>query len=118
MISAGTKAVKTARRGITIGRKMDRVARAAGLTDTAIYSDTALWKPLKASYYNGIKKVLGQKAADLASCFCNKVYITTMCNLGAVIYDSGLNGAKETGLFYGMELMVVNGYKNLVRLLF
>ena len=118
MISAGTKAVKTARRGITIGRKMDRVARAAGLTDTAIYSDTALWKPLKASYYNGIKKVLGQKAADLASCFCNKVYITTMRNLGAVIYDSGLNGAKETGLFYGMELMVVNGYKNLVRLLF
>ena len=63
LVSAGVKAVKTARQGITIGRGMDKVQRAAGLTDTATYSKDALWKPLKESYYYGIKKVFGEKSS-------------------------------------------------------
>ena len=56
VISAGVKAVKTAQQGITIGRNMEKVNRAAGLTDTLTYSDNALWKPLNPSIYSGIKK--------------------------------------------------------------
>ena len=116
LISAGVKAVKTARQGITIGRNMEKVNRAAGLTDTATYSKDALWKPLKDSYYNGIKKVFGGKAANAVSCACNKLYIKTMRTLGAVIYDSGLNGYAQAGQFYGMELEVLKGYGNLVKM--
>ena len=116
IISAGIKAVKTARQGITIGRNMAKVKRAAGLTDTLTYSEDALWKPLKASIYNGIKKTIGTKAANTVSRAFNKVFIKTMRALGAVIYDSGLNGAAEAGLFYGMEKEVLNGYPNLVQM--
>ena len=116
LISAGVKAVKTARQGITIGRGMDKVNRAAGLTDTATYSSDALWKPLNGSYYNGIKKIFGEKAANAVSCACNKLYIKTMRTLGAVIYDSGLNGYAQAGQFYGMELEVLEGYANLVQM--
>jgi len=116
VVSAGVKAVKTARQGITIGRGMDKVNRAAGLTDTATYSSDALWKPLNGSYYNGIKKIFGEKAANAVSCACNKLYIKTMRTLGAVIYDSGLNGYAQAGQFYGMELEVLEGYANLVQM--
>ena len=116
LISAGVKAIKTAKQGITIGRGMEKVNRAAGLTDTATYSQDALWKPLKESYYNGIKKVFGEKAANSVSCTCNKLYIKTMRTLGATIYDSGLNGYAQAGQFYGMELEVLTGYENLVQL--
>ena len=116
LISAGVKAVKTARQGITIGRGMDKVNRAAGLTDTATYSSDALWKPLNGSYYNGIKKIFGEKAANAVSCACNKLYIKTMRTLGTVIYDSGLNGYAQAGQFYGMELEVLEGYANLVQM--
>lgn len=47
---------------------------------------------------------------------CNKLYIKTMRLLGAVVYDSGLNGASKAGLYYGMELEVLSGYANLVRM--
>lgn len=116
MISAGVRAVKTARQGITIGRNMSRVNNAAGLNGTATYSEGATWGPLKGRYYNAIKRLLGNKAADSVSCFCNKLYIKTMRRMGAVIYDSGLNGISEAGKFYGMELEVVKGYQNLVRM--
>ena len=116
VISAGVKAVKTAKQGITIGRGMDKVNQAAGLTDTATYSKDALWKPLKDTYYNGIKNKLGEKAANAVSCACNKLYIKTMRTMGAVIYDSGLNGYASAGQFYGMELEVLKGYANLVSL--
>ena len=116
LISAGIKAVKTARQGITIGRGMEKVNRAAGLTDTTTYSKDALWKPLRESYYNGIKKVFGEKAANSVSCACNKLYIKTMRTLGAVIYDSGLNGYAQAGQFYGMELKILAGYGNLVQM--
>ena len=116
LVSAGVKAVKTARQGITIGRGMDKVNLAAGLTDTATYSSDALWKPLNGSYYNGIKKIFGEKAANAVSCACNKLYIKTMRTLGAVIYDSGLNGYAQAGQFYGMELEVLEGYANLVQM--
>ena len=36
--------------------------------------------------------------------------------LGAVIYDSGLNGYIDVGLFYGLELEVLKGYENLVQM--
>lgn len=116
LISAGTKAVQTARQGVTIGRGMDSVRNAAGLTDTATYSKGALWQPLKESYYNGIKSVFGENAANAVSCACNKFYIKTMRIMGAVIYDSGLNGYAQAGQFYGMELEVLKGYANLVRM--
>ena len=45
---------------------------------------------------------------------CNKLYIKTMRTMGAVIYDSGLNGYASAGQFYGMELEVLEGYENLV----
>ena len=114
VISAGVKAVKTAKQGITIGRGMDKVNRAAGLTDTATYSKDALWKPLKENYYNWIKGKWGEKAANAVSFDCNKLYIKTMRTMGAVIYDSGLNGYASAGQFYGMELEVLEGYENLV----
>ena len=116
VISTGVKAVKTAKQGITIGRGMDKVNQAAGLTDTATYSKSALWKPLKENYYNGIKRAFGQTVADRVSCSCNKLYIKTMRSMGAVIYDSGLNGYASAGLFYGMEQEVLKGYANLIRL--
>ena len=65
---------------------------------------------------NAIKKVFGEKAANSVSCACNKLYIKTMRTLGAVIYDSGLNGYAQAGQFYGMELEVLTGYGNLVRM--
>ena len=120
MISAGVKAVKTARQGITIGRNMSKgftnVQNAAGLTDTATYSSDALWKPLRSNYYNWLKSHLGEATANRASYTCNKIYIKTMRALGAVIYDSGLNGAAEAGMFYGMELKELAGYVNLVQM--
>ena len=120
VISAGIKAVKTARQGITIGRNMSKgftnVQNAAGLTDTAIYSSDALWKPLRSNYYSWIKSHLGEATANRASYICNKIYIKTMRALGAVIYDSGLNGAAEAGMFYGMELKELAGYVNLVQM--
>ena len=79
-------------------------------------SKDALWKLLKESYYYGIKKVFGEKAANAVSCACNKLYIKTMRALGAVIYDSGLNGYAQAGQFYGMELEVLKGHANLVRM--
>lgn len=39
-----------------------------------------------------------------------------MKKMGAVIYDSGLNGAPEAGMFYGMELEELVGYVNLVKM--
>ena len=54
--------------------------------------------------------------ADAVSLACNKFYIKTMRAMGAVIYDSGLNGAAQAGMFYGMELEVLAGYVNLVRM--
>lgn len=118
LISAGIRAIKTARQGITIGRNMSKgfanVNNAAGLTDTLTYSKNALWKPLNDKYYYAIKRLLGSEAADKASCFCNKIYIKTMKALGAVIYDSGMNGATEVGIFYAMELRELAGYANLI----
>ena len=118
LISVGIRAIKTARQGITIGRNMSKgfanVNNAAGLTDTLTYSENALWKPLNDKYYYGIKRWLGSEAADKASCFCNKIYIKTMKALGAVIYDSGMNGATEVGMFYAMELRELAGYANLI----
>lgn len=116
LISAGVRAIKTAKQGITIGKNMARVNDAAGLNGTATYSEGAAWGPLKERYYNTIKRIFGSKAANTVSCACNKLYIKTMRRLGAVIYDSGLNGAMEAGQFYGMELKVVKNYSNLVRM--
>ena len=116
LISAGVRAIKTARQGITIGRGMAKVNSAAGLTNTTTYSSDALWKPLNQKWYNGIKMILGEAKADAVSCACNKLYIKTMRTLGAVIYDSGLNGYAQAGLFYGMELEVLDGYANLVQM--
>ena len=120
VISAGVKAIKTARQGITIGRNMSKgftnVRNAAGLTDTATYSSDALWKPLRENYYNWLKNHVSAEAANRASYICNKIYIKTMRALGAVIYDSGLNGAAEAGMFYGMELEELAGYVNLVQM--
>lgn len=39
-----------------------------------------------------------------------------MRTMGAVIYDSGLNGYAQAGQFYGMELEVLKGYGNLVKM--
>ena len=69
-----------------------------------------------ANYYNGIKKVFGEKAANSVSKSCNKFFIRTMKKMGVVIYDSGLNGASEAGMFYGMELEELVGYVNLVKM--
>ena len=116
VVSTGVKAVKTARQGITIGRNMAKVNQAAGLTDTLTYSDNALWKPMSKTIYQGISKKVGEAAADKVSCACNKIYIKTMRMLGAVIYDSGLNGAAEAGMYYGMELEALRGYVNVIRM--
>ena len=89
---------------------------AAGLTDTATYSKSAVWKPLKESYYNVIKKIFGEKAANSVSKSCNNFFIQTMKIMGAVIYDSGLNGASEAGMFYGMEREELIGYVNVVKM--
>ena len=67
-------------------------------------------------FEKGIKRIAGEKAADMVSYACNKLYIKTMRSLGAVIYDSGLNGEIRAGLYYGMELNVLKGYANLVRM--
>ncbi len=120
VISAGIKAVKTSRQGITIGRNMSKgfsnVQNAAGLTDTATYSSDALWKPLRSNYYSWIKKHMGESMANKASYICNKIYIKTMRSMGTVIYDSGLNGCAEVGMFYGMELKELLGYANLIKM--
>lgn len=71
---------------------------------------------MKEEYYNGIKKIFGEKMADSVSYACNKLYIKTMRTLGAVVYDSGLNGYAQAGMFYEMELKVLEGYSNLVQM--
>ena len=90
------KALQTAKRGITIGKNMDKVRLASQVTDSAVY------KPMKG--YKVIKSVFGKKFANKLSIYHNKVFINRMIKLDAVIYDSGLNGAKSAGLWYGMEL--------------
>ena len=116
MLSASIRAVRTARQGITIGRNMVKVNSAAGLTNTATYSNGALWGPLRTSYYSAIKYVFGAEAANKLSLICNEIYIRTMKALGAVIYDSGLNGEREAGIFYAMEKAVLEGYERLINM--
>lgn len=67
--------------------------------------------------YNIVKKVAGEKVANKLSIYHNKVFITGMRKLGAVIYDNGPHySSKATSLWYQMERQVLNGYKNYVKM--
>lgn len=115
IISTGIKALQTSKQGITIGRNMEAVRASAKTTGTLTYSEGAPWGPMRGKYYQGLKKVFSENVANKASLACNKFYIKTMRFMGTKIYDSGLNGYNGVGMFYGMELRVLEGYSRLIR---
>jgi hypothetical protein len=70
-VGSAIKAANNARKGVTIGRDMDKVRRVATVSDTAVY------KPLNKHIYKAVSKV-SKKAADKLSMYHNKVFIRQM----------------------------------------
>ncbi|QVK18450.1 hypothetical protein KHQ81_01665 [Mycoplasmatota bacterium] len=107
---SAVKVVNQARQGVTIGRNMNKVRRAA------IVSETSTYKGLNSKIHNGIKKVLGKDMADDISYLHNKAWINNMMKLNANIYDNGLSGAAQAGRYYSMELRMVRNYANYIKM--
>jgi RHS repeat-associated protein len=104
---SAVKAVKTAKQGIAIGEKMERVRKAAEVVDGTTY------KAMKG--YKTISKI-SPKLADKLSLAHNKAFITRMTKLGAAIYDTGPAGSNIVSKWYSMERQVVKGYFNYVKM--
>lgn len=104
----GGAAISAIKNRVTTGR-WDGAGKAATLNNATTY------KAMKG--YNIVKKVAGQKVANELSLYHNKVFITRMRRLGAIIYDNGpYYSSKATSLWYQMERQVLKGYANYVRM--
>lgn len=86
-----------------------------GAGKASTLNNATTYKAMKG--YNIVKKVAGQKVANELSLYHNKVFITRMRRLGAIIYDNGpYYSSKATSLWYQMERQVLKGYANYVRM--